>query len=320
MDEQLQSALTRCQQFIQTHSDYTPSRKPLLGQGSTNRVVRAIWMDQPVIFKFFNQQERKERELFGLQHWAETGLVPRIIEAEQEDFLVISEVPGDWLPGKVSALGPASIDAAQASQSLGWATARLTRTPLTTNQARAFERRFYHGETLKAYLTTILKASKRIQQDVRCYQSPLFKRSLKLLEEQWDTLFAQPHILYHQDAANVHFVGERFSGFFDLEMCRVGTEAMQIGSLFVLFERTLAVWKEFLQGYQVERGKSLSRSETCASLAFAHFMVWRSISRYGEWTGSLTSTAESEREACTAAEYATALSYYNAIVYENLIL
>ncbi len=82
----------------------------------------------------------------------------------------------------------------------------------------------------------------------------------------------------------MHFVGSRFSGFFDLEMCRVGTEAMQIGSLWTIFSLYKA-WDAFAQGFADGTGCTLSPPAVAAARAFAHFMRWRSISDYGDWHG-----------------------------------
>jgi hypothetical protein len=98
-------------------------------------------------------------------------------------------------------------------------------------------------------------------------------------------MLGQKRLLYHQDAMNMHFSESRFMGFFDLEMCRVGTEAMQIGSLWYLFA-LYGAWHDFVQGFAATSGRKLGKSDLAAGRTFAHFLVWRYISRYGRWHGS----------------------------------
>jgi hypothetical protein len=113
-------------------------------------------------------------------------------------------------------------------------------------------------------------------------------------------------VLYHQDALNGHFRGSRFAGFFDLEMCRVGTEAMQIGALW----KTLAlhgIWEPFATGYALVSGRVLDDADREAARAFAHFMVWRYITRYGQWRGETMAVDHLAAEEQEAAGYREAL-------------
>ena len=317
MDDFLQHALSTADQFIRQHPDYAPHDEPLISQGVTNRVVCARYQGQTVYLKFFGRLERYQRELYGLQHFAPTGLVPRVIDGSHENMIVLSEIPGAGLAASSPGTEPANLDMARASRSLGHAAAQLVLTPLSAQLADAFERRFYEGETLQGYLTSIVNAAHILSGACRMYQAPVFRDSLALVAGHVDTLLSQPRILYHQDAGNVAFVGDQVSGFFDLEMCRVGTLSMQLGSLFLLFYWCPLRWKDFLHGFQDAIARRLDPSEIAAGLAFAHFMVWRSITRFGEWDGQFVSAEEAEQEWQTALNFAGSLGYYNAIVKEE---
>src|SRR5690606_21570361 len=78
--------------------------------------------------------------------------------------------------------------------------------------------------------------------------------------------------------------------FFDLEMSRVGTEAMQLGSLWNFFV-VHNHWHTFTQGYADQGGRPLTSEDIDAAKAFAHFLVWRYISRNGQWHGEPNTTA-----------------------------
>lgn len=277
------------EQFIQKHPQYRVDANQSGSQSVTNYVIFGHRIDYQgearVIFKYFCRDERKQREIFALRHFANTGLVPQLLEDEGARLIVVSHIPGAFLPRPEDNLAAFhGVDRQLMGYTLGEATAKLISTPLGAQVATEFESRFYDGETLPAYFQNILQASWAIHQRVDCYKDERFGRSLALIEESLPFMLAQPRLLYHQDALNMHFVGSRFRGFFDLEMCRVGNVAMQIGSLWTVIA-SYDVWEPFAQGFASATGHTLTPPEVAASRAFAHFMLWRSISDYGDWQG-----------------------------------
>ncbi len=271
--------------FVQEHPQYSIDADQSGSQSVTNYVIFGHCGDQRVIFKYFCRDERKARELFGLRHFATARLVPQLLEDEGARLIVVSHIPGGFLPKpEVDETAFYAIDREMMGRTLGAATANLVSTSLSEQTAEEFESRFYDGERLTAYFQGILQASGEIHKRVDCYKDDLFARSLATIEKNLPFILAQPRLLYHQDALNMHFVGSRFSGFFDLEMCRVGTEAMQIGSLWSIFTN-YDNWDAFAQGFAEVAGYTLSPQAKASACAFAHFMLWRSISDYGEWHG-----------------------------------
>lgn len=278
------------ERFVQQHPEYRIDANQSGSQSVTNYVIFGHCAghegEQRVIFKYFCRDERKQREIFALRHFAATGIVPQLLEDEGPRLIVVSYIPGAFLPWPEDhAADVRAIDRSVMGHTLGSATAKLITTPLPPHVAQEFESRFYDGETLPAYLQNILHASQAIHQRVDCYKDELFGRSLAVVAENLPRILAQPRLLYHQDALNMHFVGSCFSGFFDLEMCRVGTEAMQIGSLWSIIN-SYGVWDAFAHGFAEVTERSLTAPDWEASRAFAHFMIWRSISDYGEWQGT----------------------------------
>ena len=273
------------ERFVQEHPCYSIDADQSGSQSVTNYIIFGHRHDQPVIFKYFCRDERKQRELFGLRHFAITGLVPQLLDDDGPRLIVVSHIPGAFLPrAEDDEAAFRAVDQELMGYTLGVATAKLVNTPLSEQMAQEFESRFYDGETLTAYFQGILQASWEIHKRVDCYQGEVFARSLATIEANLPVILAQPRLLYHQDALNMHFVGSRFSGFFDLEMCRVGTEAMQIGSLWAIFSLYKA-WDAFTQGFADGTGRTLSPPAVTAARAFALFMHWRSISDYGDWHG-----------------------------------
>jgi len=310
-----QQAWPVVERFIQEHPQYTIDPDQAGSASTTNYVIfghrTEPWGEQRVVFKYFCQDERKQRELFALRHFAATGVVPQLLAEYGQRLIVVSWIPGSW----ISAPTDAAFDAnarAQAGHSLGGAAAKLVSVPLSAAVAQEFERRFYDGEVLTAYLQGILQASWAIQRQVACYHDPIFANSLASIEANLPIILAQPRLLYDQDALNVHFLDNRCSGFFDLEMCRVGTAAMQIGSLWRIIA-TYNVWDAFGQGFADVTRRGLGPQDLAASRAFAHFLVWRSISDYGDWHGEPLSDAEMAAVIEKSADHRQEIELYNRV-------
>jgi hypothetical protein len=202
---------------------------------------------------------------------------------------------------------------ATVGQTLGRATARLLQTPLSPEAAQAFESRFYDGQTLPAYFDRILRASRSIQQQAPAYGAAIFAESLQMIEANLPVILGQKRLIYHQDAMNLHFAANRFTGFFDLEMCRVGVEAMQLGSLWYLIAM-LDNWDDFVEGYAAETGRLLGPIDLAAGRAFAHFMAWRYISDYGDWYGQPRAGQTPDAQLAQAAGYQRAIELNNRVV------
>ena len=113
---------------------------------------------------------------------------------------------------------------------------------------------------------------------------------------------------------NMHFLRGNFSGFFDLEMCRVGTEAMQIGALWYFFA-TYQNWTDFAQGFASHTRRKLDRRDFDAALTFAHFLVWRYVTRSGRWRGESVDEADPDEIAREAQGYAASIRLNNSVTF-----
>lgn len=308
--EMARQAWPAVERFIQEHPDYTIAADQSRSLSNTNYVIFGQRGEEPVVFKYFCRDERKERELFALRHFAATGVVPHLLAEDGPRLLVISHIPGDWLPDARETT-VADADRALAGRTLGQTVAKLMTTPLSATAAHTFESRFYDGESLTTYLQNILQASWAIHRQIDCYHAPIFGQSLATIEANLPYILGQPRLLYHQDALNVHFLDYRCSGFFDLEMCRVGTASMQIGSLWWLLV-TQKLWDDFAQGVAEVTGRALSAEDFAASRAFAHFLVWRYIADYGDWHGTPLSDTVMAAEVEKAVGYRQSIELFNA--------
>jgi hypothetical protein len=306
-----QQAYPVVERFVHLHPEYSIDANQSGSQSVTNYVIFGHRGQEPIIFKYFCEDERKEREVYGLRHFAATGLVPQLLEDAGKRLIVQSWIPGGW----ISSPGDQDFDAVEAQRAghtLGQATATLLNVPLTPQAARDFESRFYDGLRLEKYLRDILDASWRIHENVDIYRDPLFAHSLESIEANLPYILKQKRLLYHQDAMNMHFYKGTFMGFFDLEMCRVGTVAMQIGSLWKFFA-VHGEWSAFAQGFAAVSGRQLTEHDLAAGRAFAHFLVWRYASHSGRWRGEARETKTDTEEEENAATYLRSIELNNSV-------
>jgi hypothetical protein len=299
------------EQFITRHPEYTISPDQSGSTSATNYVIFGQRGQEQIVFKYFCEDERKAREVYALHHFAQTRLVPRLLAEEGTRLIVQSRIPGTWLPNPDDP-SYSAVDVARAGYTLGQAIATLLNIPLATQAAHEYENRFYEGLHLERYFRDILDAAWLIHKNVTAYSDPLFANSLQCVEANLPYILAQKRLLYHQDAMNMHFMDNHFTGFFDLEMCRVGTEAMQIGSLWYMFA-THGNWHSFVQGFADISERTLGEDDFNAAKAFAHFLVWRYISRYGRWHAQADDTANRAKAIADAPMYAKSIELNNKI-------
>jgi hypothetical protein len=263
-------------------------------RGGTNRVTLGTRAGAPVVLKYFVQDRRWRHELACLRHLAPSGLVPRVLEAVPPRLLVLERLPGrDPTPEALRALTPAQTGAL--SREVGAALAALVAIPLPAGPdptdgydlVRDFDPALW-GDDLRAVVARILAPCRRLQRTVPAYCDPFFARSLALLEAQLPALDRARRVLFHEDVANLRVAGARFRGFYDLEMCRVGTAAMQLGVALGLCGAGGLDWPALAAGYGAATGAVLTPDDALAALAMHHFHHWTRIGWWGRWDGDPT--------------------------------
>lgn len=287
-------ATTKVEAFLRANPKFARDGVEQAVHGGTNRVIFARRGGEVVVFKVFCETERKERECFGLRHWQQTGMVPELIRDVEARMIVMSYIPGLTLSAVREAHGEEAWR--QACRETGRALGALTQVPLAAADRAAFESRFYTATStspeaatasLEAYLQRICRLGRGVQARDPDFTGEFWLRSLDLVEAEIPAILAQPRILYHQDVGNlhVHAGGGGFAGFFDLEMCRVGCAAMQLGSALPLLRGDAAAWALFRLGWGEAAGP-LGPEECRSALAAWHLLCWREISRYLSYDGT----------------------------------
>ena len=278
-------ALAKVDRFISEHDGFTRHGVDQPAQGATNRVFFARRDNDLVVLKVFCEAERKERECFALRHWRETGLAPDLIWDADPRMIVMSHVPGLWLADAREAEGEQA--GADASREAGRAIGLLTRTPLSPEDRAWFESHFYAPlPTLESYLGRILELGRAIHVRDPDFRDGFWRKGLDFIEAAMPCILAQPRVLYHQDVANLHVLHGRFMGFFDLEMCRVGCAAMQLGSALGMVEAGHAPYAVFRAGWEEGTGDPLTPRDAMAAGAARQLLGWREISRYMSYDGT----------------------------------
>ena len=278
-------ALARVDRFIADHAGLTRQDVDQPAQGATNRVFLARQDDGLVVFKVFCETERKERECFALRHWRVTGLVPSLLWDADPKMIVMSYVPGVYLADARNSEGEQAW--AEASRESGKAVGLLTKVPLGSEDRTWFESHFYAQlPTLESYLARILELGRAIQARDPDFRDGFWRKSLGFIETEMPCILAQPRVLYHQDVANLHVQQGRFEGFFDLEMCRVGCAAMQLGAALGMVEAGHAAWAFFREGWEAGTGMPLTPRDAAAAGAARQLLGWREISRYISYDGT----------------------------------
>lgn len=285
-DDFTRNSLARIDAFIAQHPEYTRVGVDQPRQGATNRVVFGRRGDEPIVFKVFCEAERKQRECFAYRHWRETRLVPRLLADVEPDMIVTTRFPSganlNWMRKTTD-----EAEWFKACSELGRAVASLMAVPMSAEAQKDFEARFY-GEIgpLEAYLSRIVKLGRGVQSRDPGFRDDYWAESLDFVECQLPFIFAQPRSLYHQDPANHCFDGTRFTGFFDLEMCRVGGAAMQLSYCVGILGGSRKGWDHFCSGWEGVSGTALQAEDRKVIAAAVHLLGWRVITRYKSYDGT----------------------------------
>lgn len=268
--------------YLAAHPEYNLDGLPQPAQGATNLVLIAGSEGQRVVLKLFCRAERYERERLAMEHWAETGLVPRLLDEQAPRLLVMSYLPGDMLHVVRAQEGEQAWLAG--CEAVGEAAARLTQVEMAQETGRAYSARFYEGMgSLDRYLGRIVALSESIQRLDPDFCDGYWGASLDLVRDELDGMLSEPQVLYHQDASNLHLADGRFEGFFDLEMTHVGGPTMQIASCLRLFDGQRRAWERFAAGWVRVTGQALDARRV---LAAGHLLAWREICRYLSYDGT----------------------------------
>ena len=292
-------------EFIQTHPEYSVDPKQPDYRGGTNLITMGHRGEEPIAFKYLDNRDRYLNESFCLNHFASTELVPRIFDCMSEKLIVMQRLRSDGRGlDQLDAKGIETV-----STEIGDALARLAEVPLVRPANGYWPISDFTpipwGKSPRESIILYLKICRRIQATISEYNTPLFSGSLDLIEAHVDHIAAQREILYHEDISNFTICDGHFTGFFDLEMMRGGTEAMQLGVVAGLSHLS---WARLLSGYETRAGRKLSASDLLSVLAMQHFYHWIRVCRWGWWNGDPEQRENRDTAVADCAYYATVMT------------
>lgn len=271
-------------EFMRAHPEFSVDPQQPAYRGGTNLITMAHRGAEPIVFKYLDNLDRYQNELFCLRHFEKTGLVPRVIATASEKLIVMERLHSD---GR----GLDQLDAAAArrlSKEVGAALAMLGSVPLIRTGAGYCPVTDFTpilwGKSPRESIQLYLNICRRIQQTSDVYRAPFFSESLRLIEAHVDHIATQREILFHEDIGNFTVCDGSFTGFFDLEMCRGGVEAMQLGVALGLCLKHLS-WPDLLSGYEEVSNRKLDTRDLLAVLSMQHFYHWIRVCRWGSWNG-----------------------------------
>jgi len=271
-------------EFIRTHPEYFVDPKQPDYRGGTNLITMGHRGEEAIVFKYLDNRDRYLNELFCLNHFAATGLVPRVLDILPEKLIVMQRLRSDGS-------GLAQLDASTlqtVSNEIGDAVARLAQVPLVRPASGYWPVTDFTpipwGKSPRESIQLYVKLCRRIQTTTDVYATPFFSESLNLIEAHLDHIAAQPVILWHEDFSNFMVCDGHLTGFFDLEMMRGGTEAMQLGVAMGACSKHLS-WPHMLCAYEARVGYNLNAKELLSVLAMQHFYHWIRVCRWGSWNG-----------------------------------
>jgi len=87
---------------VSAHPEFEMDADQSGSASTTNYVIFGRYNKEPVVFKYFCQDERRAREVYGLVHWAPTGIVSRLYHDEGQRLIVIERFLGSFFARAVA--------------------------------------------------------------------------------------------------------------------------------------------------------------------------------------------------------------------------
>jgi hypothetical protein len=255
----------------------------------TNWTAFGTLRGSAVVVKHFAQRERWLNEVACLRHLAASGTVPRVLDGDCEPFLVAERLVGEDAAAGYRAAHAAGTGLEALSEAIGAALAAVVMTPLPVSGPGYCPVRDFAvipwSPDPHAMLVRYLQSCQRIVHVLPSYAAGIFATSLALLSAQLPTIGQRRRCLYHEDISNLTINHGRFSGFFDLEMCRLGTDLMQLGIGLQCCGPGRLAWPQFRRAFERGTGQELTCVDLQSAIAMHHFYAWIRICRWGWWDG-----------------------------------
>jgi hypothetical protein len=279
--------------FVDAHPDYSIDDHQPECRGGTHFITFGSCRDEPVVFKYYDGDPRKQHEKRALELFAPTGLVPELYPDDTDTLVVMERLPGVTMDEADKRLTPAERDELYCR--LGAAVARVVDTrpggDVAARSGTAFRaadmRDFcntpFHALTVlyrEADTTTFfdvtLARAARVLRDRDVPHAETLAPSLAALTQHRDAILAYPSFVHMDDfhTNNIMTDGPRLTGFIDLEMTRPGNEVLLLGAALAGMRRRPAAWRSFRRGYESARGAAMDDVMLSLVRSAAPFSTW----------------------------------------------
>lgn len=232
-DELLETARERVRQYIQAYDELQLwDDAPI--QSATNRVLYGARAGEPVVFKFFVRKPRKWQEERALQWLSASGVVPKLYSYPSEEILIMQRLSGRMLWQEQASLSAGALTAVY--RQIGAGLARLVKYAASPADGGNWQNpyapddRFWStsfNEFFDETLATCRDALVHHQID-----HPTLHESVRHLQAVRSEVLARPVFMHVDDihGANLLVDGDKFQGFIDFEMSRLGNELYLLGA------------------------------------------------------------------------------------------
>jgi len=268
--------------FLKEHPKYAQEGVEQPSQGATNHVAFLRRNNELCVIKVFCQPERKARECFALQHWQQTGLVPKLLWQNDQDMIINTYLPGVFLTDYEET----NKNLLTACYKAGEAFGHLAQTPWTHKNQTVFSDPIYGKRTidLEQILNDNLQQAKSFSNPK--FQDPFWHESLDFVQEHMSAILSQPRFLCHGDAGHILVTPHQTINIFDLEMCFVGNTALQLSyilnsnGLRRLFDADKKRWQAFCSGWEEMTQNHLTETDHQAIIAAHNLRCWHQLLTY----------------------------------------
>lgn len=286
MDQLLNTAQTQVRQLVARYAELQLWEE-IPDQGATNQVFYGACAGQPVVFKFFPRKVRKWQEERALQWLAASGVVPRLYAYPSEEILVMQRLPGQMLWQVEERLSAEARTALY--QQVGAGLARLVKyaarpadgewqNPYAADHHLSHFWRTSFEQYFDETLATCQAALTRHQ-----INHPALHASVRNLQAARSEALSYPVFMHVDDVhgANMLVDGDKFQGFIDLEMSRLGNQLYLLGATlqWACLDESPR-WSPMRAGYEAEQGAAFSPDTLALIKLFAPFQRWARFAWY----------------------------------------
>ena len=279
--------------FLEANPEHSVDREQPECRGGTHFITFGSYRGQPVVFKYYDGDPRKDFEKKALELFRPTGLVPKLYPGETDLMLVMERLPGTTMEEAEKRFHPSEQD--DLYFHLGEAVAKVAE--MKPGRALAYrwgttfraadENDFYNtpysalhelyrqADTATFFDVTLARAA-RVLRDRDVAHKEVLSRSIAGLRQNRDAILSYTDFVMMDDfhTNNIMAEGTRITGFIDLEMTRPGNEILLLGAALCSMCDRPERWESFRRGYEHARGTPTDDTVLALVRTAAPFTRW----------------------------------------------